>query len=135
MPDTVDLDDWASEEFGAAELGDARLTRRLVALARRLSMGPHCSFPQSLNGAELKAAYRFFDNSHVDVDGVLGAHIAQTLRRMQRVPVVLAVQDTTEFNLSHLRATEGLGYGSDSHVRGFLVHSCSRLRQRACHLV
>ncbi|CAN7731536.1 IS4 family transposase [Paraburkholderia hospita] len=123
MPDTVDLDDWASEEFGAAELGDARLTRRLVTLARRLSMGPHCSFPQSLNGAELKAAYRFFDNSHVDVDGVLGAHIGQTLRRMQRVPVVLAVQDTTEFNLSHLPATEGLGYGSDPHVRGFLIHS------------
>ncbi|MGF6920635.1 IS4 family transposase [Paraburkholderia sp. 40] len=123
MSDTSDLDDWANEEFGAAELGDARLTRRLVTLARKLSLGPHCSFPQSFNGSELKAAYRFFDNPHVDVDGVLGGHIGQTLCRMQQVPVVLAVQDTTEFNLSHLRATEGLGYGSDPHVRGFLIHS------------
>ncbi|MFM0069399.1 IS4 family transposase, partial [Paraburkholderia aspalathi] len=49
--------------------------------------------------------------------------MGQTLGRMQQVPVVLAAQDTTEFNLSHLRATEGLGYGSDSHVRGFLMHS------------
>ena len=31
---------------------------------------------------------------------------------MRQVPVVLAVQDTTEFNLSHLPATEGLGYGT-----------------------
>ncbi|MEX3816511.1 IS4 family transposase [Paraburkholderia sp. BR13439] len=92
-------------------------------LARRLSTSPHCSFPQSFNSSELKAAYRFFDNPQVDVDGVLGAHIGQTLCRMQQVQIVLAVQDTTEFNLSHLRATEGLGYGSDPHVRGFLIHS------------
>ncbi|MGF6547076.1 hypothetical protein QFZ96_002147 [Paraburkholderia youngii] len=138
------IDDWASEEFGAAERGDARLTRRLVMLARRLSTSPHCSFPQSFNAScqrrlnsdprwvnftsaltasELKAAYRFFDNPQVDVDGVLGAHIGQTLCRMQQVPIVLAVQDTTEFNLSHLRATESLGYGSDPHVRGFPIHS------------
>jgi hypothetical protein len=123
LSNTDDLTDWADEEFGAAELGDVRLTRRLVTLARRLSLGPHCSFPQSFNGPELKAAYRFFDNSQVDVDGVLGAHIGQTLGRMQQVPVVLAAQDTTEFNLSHLRATEGLGCGSGPHVRGFLMHS------------
>jgi hypothetical protein len=40
VPDTDELDDWANEEFGAAELGDARLTQRLVALARRLSLSP-----------------------------------------------------------------------------------------------
>ncbi|WP_277043021.1 transposase DNA-binding-containing protein, partial [Caballeronia mineralivorans] len=28
MSDTGDLDDWASDEFGAAQLGDARLTQR-----------------------------------------------------------------------------------------------------------
>jgi hypothetical protein len=114
LSDTDDLDDWTSEEFGAAELCDACLTQRLVALARRLSLSPQCSFPQSLNGPELKAAYRFFDNPQVDTDAVLGAHIAQTLGRMQQVPVVPAAQDTTEFNLTHLPATEGLdlGYGT-----------------------
>ena len=118
-----DLDDWASDEFGAADLGDARLTQRLVALARRLAQSPQCSFPQSLNGPELKAAYRFFDNSQVDTDGVLGSHILQTLGRMQQVPVVLAAQDTTEFNLAHLPATEGLGYGTGNNLRGFMMHS------------
>ncbi|MDW3689251.1 IS4 family transposase, partial [Cupriavidus sp. CV2] len=118
-----DIDDWASTEFSEANLGDARLTQRLVALARRLACSPQGSFPQSLKSAELKAAYRFFDNTRVDTDGVLAPHIAQTLDRMRQVPVVLAVQDTTEFNLSHLPATAGLGYGSGRTERGFLMHS------------
>jgi hypothetical protein len=123
LSDADDLDDWASEEFGAAELGDARLTLRLVALARRLSHSPQCSFPQLLNGPELKAAYRFFDNPQVDTNGVLGSHIGQTLSRMQQVRVVLAAQDTTEFNLTHLSATRGMGYGTCGNQRGFLMHS------------
>lgn len=116
-------DDWASDEFGAAQLGDARLRQRLIALARRLSHAPQSSFPQSLDVAELKAGYRFFDNPKVDTDGVLNPHIGQTLGRMRQVPIVLAVQDTTEFNLSHLPATEGLGYGSGPNLRGFMMHS------------
>jgi len=118
-----DTDDWADTEFGEANLGDARLSRRLIALARRLAFSPQGSFPQSLKPAELKAAYRFFDNAQIDTDGILAPHIAQTLDRMMQVPVVLAVQDTTEFNLSHLPATEGLGYGSGRHERGFIMHS------------
>jgi hypothetical protein len=115
--------DWADTEFGAANLGDARLTSRLVALARRLANSPDCSFPRSLNAAELKAAYRFFDNEQVDTNGVLAPHVEQTLQRMTHLPVVLAVQDTTEFNLTHLEATQGLGYGSGNASRGFMLHS------------
>ena len=115
--------DWAINEFGAADLGDARRTARLLALARQLAKSPHCSFPQSLSQAELKAAYRFFDNEDVDIDGILTAHVGQTLARLRDVPVVLAVQDTTEYNLTHLPATEALGYCSDKRVKGFLMHS------------
>jgi len=119
-----DIDtDWAIEEFGKADLGDARRTARLVALARQLATSPHCSFPQSLPEAQLKAAYRFFDNDGVDTDGILSAHIGQTLARMRQLQVVLAIQDTTEYNLSHLPGTTGLGYTSDEHVRGFFMHS------------
>jgi hypothetical protein len=123
LVDENDTDDWASTEFGDANLGDARLAQRLVALARRLSRSPQGSFPQSLKAAELKAAYRFFDNTQVDTDGILAPHIAQTLDRMRQVPVVLAIQDTTEFNLTHLHATEGLGYGTGGNERGFMMHS------------
>jgi hypothetical protein len=115
--------DWAIEEFGAADLGDARRTKRLVALARQLAKSPHCSFPQALSQPQLKAAYRFFDNPEVDPDGILAPHIGQTLGRMRALPLVLAAEDTTEFNLTHLAATQGLGYGSRSELRGFFMHS------------
>ncbi|CAB3773996.1 hypothetical protein LMG29542_07551 [Paraburkholderia humisilvae] len=75
MSDTGDPDDWASDEFGAAQLGDARLTQRLIALARRLLQVAQRWFPQSLDGADLKAGYRFFDNPKVDTDGVQSPHI------------------------------------------------------------
>lgn len=122
MPQDSDTD-WAIDEFGTAELGDARRTKRLVALARQLAKSPHCSLPQSLSPAELKAAYRFFDNEEIDTDGILVAHIGQTLMRMRQTPLILAVQDTTEYNLTHLSATEGLGYCSHKDVRGFFMHS------------
>lgn len=120
LSDRGDLDDWATREFGAAQLCDARLTQRLIAFARRLSQAPQCSFRQSLDGADLKAGHRFFDNLKVDTDGVLSPHIGQTRGRMQQVPVV---QDTTEFNLTYLPATEGLGYGTGHNLRGFMMHS------------
>ncbi len=121
--DSDDDIDWAVTEFGAADLGDVRRTARLVALARQLARSPQSSLPQALSAAELKAAYRFFDNEDVDIDGILAAHIAQTLTRAQAVPVVLAIQDTTEYNLNHLPATTGLGYCGNVNVRGYLMHS------------
>jgi Transposase DNA-binding len=118
-----DTADWASEEFAQANLGDVRLSHRLIALARQLATSPHTSLPQALSPAELKAAYRFFDNDLVDTDGVLAPHIAQTLHRMEQIPVVLAIQDTTEFNLTHLPAADGLGCCTGGNERGFLMHS------------
>ncbi|MBK3839432.1 IS4/Tn5 family transposase DNA-binding protein, partial [Paraburkholderia aspalathi] len=95
MASITECDDWADDEFGAAALGDARLTQRLTLLARQLAQAPHCSFPQALSGADLKSAYRFFDNPKVDVQGVLGGHIDQTLGRIRQLPLVLVPQDTS----------------------------------------
>jgi energy-coupling factor transporter ATP-binding protein EcfA2 len=39
----------------------------------------------SLKPAELKAAYRFFDNAQIDTDGILAPYIAQTLGRMRQM--------------------------------------------------
>jgi hypothetical protein len=52
-----DIDDWANTEFGAAKLGDARLERRLVALARRLACSPQSSFPQTLPSLRPRTAF------------------------------------------------------------------------------
>ncbi|MFC0695418.1 IS4/Tn5 family transposase DNA-binding protein [Paraburkholderia humisilvae] len=96
MSDANNDDDWANDEFGAAQLGDARLTQRLIALAPQPLHAPQCSFPQSRDAAELKAGYHFFDNPEMNADGVPSSHIGQTLGRTRQVRVVLAVQDCGE---------------------------------------
>src|SRR6266496_2551165 len=101
---------WAEEEFGTAALGDARRTARLVALAHTLAQQPEASLPAACrDAAALKAAYRFFGTAAIDPAAVLAAHIRQTQRRLAAVPVVLAVQDTTELDFTHHPQTTGLG--------------------------
>src|SRR6218665_2282884 len=84
--EALQTNDWADDEFGQPDFGDARLTQRRAVLARKISQAPHCSFPQALDAATLKAAYRFFDNPKVDVKGVLEPHIGQTLERIPQLP-------------------------------------------------
>jgi hypothetical protein len=115
---------WAEEEFGAAELGDVRRTARLVQLATALGAQPHASLPQATNDwALLKAAYRFFGNHSIDAEAVLASHVAATQRRMQAVPLVLAVQDTSLLDYSHHPNTTGLGPLATLKQHGLLVHS------------
>ena len=59
-----------SFELGDADLGDARLNRRLGLLADRLADRPDASFPKALDDAELEAAYRFFGNDSVSPEAI-----------------------------------------------------------------
>ncbi|WP_407639202.1 transposase DNA-binding-containing protein [Caballeronia mineralivorans] len=42
-----------------AQLGDARLTQRLVQPSRELAHSPQCSFPPAPRGPQLSAVHRF----------------------------------------------------------------------------
>lgn len=115
--------DWALEEFGAAQLGDARRSARLVRLARELARQPEAAIPQALEGhAAIKAAYRFFDNADIVHSHILHSHVASSLARMQRQPLILAVQDTTVIDYTGHAATEGLGPVHTKGGWGLLCH-------------
>jgi hypothetical protein len=115
---------WAEEEFGAAELGDVRRTRRLVQLASALGAQPQASLPQATDDpAMLKAAYRFFSSHYIQNEAVLASHIQSTQRRMQAVPIVLAPQDTSLMDYTHYPETEGLGPLASPKQQGLLVHT------------
>src|SRR5947207_9760205 len=87
---------WAAEEFGEADLGDVRRTARLVQLATVLGAQPSASLPDATDDpGTLKAAYRFFDNAYVRAEAMLASHVQSTKGRMQTIPLVLAVQDST----------------------------------------
>jgi hypothetical protein len=117
------MSSWALWELLGAELGDARLNERLVRLAEQLSERPEASIPQACgSSAATKAAYRFWDNDAVSPAGILQPHRRRTIERACRLPVTLAVQDTTEVNLTAHGATDGLGYLSRRHAHGLLVH-------------
>jgi hypothetical protein len=85
---------------------------------------PNASIPQSCQDlAGVRGAYRFYDHEGIKMDNILGSHFQNTLKRAQEQKVVLAVQDTTQVNLSHHPHTEGLGYLNDLEHSGYFVHS------------
>lgn len=115
--------DWALEEFGAAELGDARRTARLVALARQLGERPEASLPRALeDGAALKAGYRFFDNAEIAHERILASHVVSSVERMRGRALILAVQDTTFIDYSTHPATEGMGPLHTKGGHGMICH-------------
>jgi hypothetical protein len=117
-------EDWAVTEFAAAELGDARRTQRLIAVARQLAQQPTAGLPEACGSrAALKATYRLLANEAVAPAELLASHVGATYERALGVAVVLAVQDTTEVDWTGHPATRGLGpLGSPSH-QGLLVHT------------
>jgi len=120
-----DDQDWAEDEFGEANLGDKRLTNRLVSIAHDFYANPQANVPQACRSrAKTKAAYRFFDHPQMSMDKVLEQHYEATLERVSHEPVVLVVQDTTTLNYSAHPATENLGpigYRLDKGI-GLILH-------------
>jgi len=115
---------WAVHEFADAELGDVRRTKRLVELAHVLAQHPTAALPEACgDGAMLKAAYRFFSNDDIAPQDVLSSHIESTYSRLDKVPLVLAVQDTTEVDWTGHPATTGLGPLGHTACQGLHVHS------------
>jgi hypothetical protein len=115
---------WAEEEFRQVDLGDKRLNQRLIGLALQRAQSPHASISQSSQSlAGTRAAYRFYDNRKVSMEKLLEPHRRATIQRLQAEAVVLAVQDTTQVDLTHHPHTQGTGYLQDLEHTGFLLHS------------
>lgn len=73
---------WAREEFGRAELGDARRTQRLIRLAARTAEKPGGTIASVCSSkAELQAAYDLMSNKSVRPDAVLAATAGATATR------------------------------------------------------
>src|SRR5882672_2106843 len=103
MSDLLEATSWAGTEFADADLGDLRRTQRWVQLAHALAQRPGAALPEACgSGAMLKAAYRFFTHDDMAPDDMLHSHIEATYSRLTAVPLVFAVQDTTEANWTNL---------------------------------
>ncbi len=116
---------WVRTELGSAELGDRRLEKRLAIIVEAFANLPQASIPQASGlWSKTKATYRFLNNEKVTPDKILKPHQHATQHRAAEQKIVLAVQDTTSLNYTHLPQTQGLGHiGTDPRSRGMLVHT------------
>jgi hypothetical protein len=110
-----------SRRSGRANLGDARLARRLEKLVGGHAREPTASFPAALgSSAELEGAYRFMGNSRVSLDALLQPHVDEAVARAEDSKCVLAIHDTTTCKFAH-GDPEAIGYLNTGKA-GFLVH-------------
>ncbi len=100
------------------------MTQRLVQLARQRGANPNGSVAQSCGGlAGSRAAYRFYDNEQVSMEQIQWPHRKATIKRLAQHGVVLAVQDTTQVDLTDHPHAAGMGYLQDKDHTGFLLHT------------
>lgn len=119
---TIDFDHLA-EEMAGAELGDARLSRRLGLIVGAIALRPGKSLPKALvSSAALEATYRFMSNEAVTPAGILAPHIAATCDRVAEAGCVLAIHDTTACEFKG-EPREGLGRLTERQ-QGFHAHVC-----------
>lgn len=131
--------DWAEQEFGGAELGDSRLSYRLIEIAANKAEKPGVAYASTVEGdwAKTKAYYRLIDateTSAITMEAILNPHREQTLRRMQGEAVVLCLQDGCDLNYNNLNQCQGLGaIGSNqtgTSSQGLHLHSTLAIN---CH--
>ena len=87
-----DREAWALEQFGTAQLGDERRTKRLVKLAAQMAGNSSGSIPrQTGTTADMKAAYRLFATEEVTHERICRPHWEQTRAAASRIPVVYLI--------------------------------------------
>lgn len=109
-------------EFEASDFADKRLGLRAVRIIKELSKNPALSFPDAFSDpSQLEAVYRFMGNKRVELDHVLGGHVANTLKRASERKRCLAIHDTTDFAFEGEREELGV---VDRAQQGFYAHVC-----------
>ena len=111
--------------FGHANLGDKRRTKRLVELADQMCLRPGGTVPQKLRSpADLHAFYRLMDKDDVTHEAILDSHRQATLQHIrQRERSVLVLHDTTELEYTTRKSLTGLGQIGNGHRRGYITHN------------
>jgi len=122
----MDVSGWIRTEFRSADLGDKRLTDRLVKLGDELGSSPAESIPAACEDwASTKATYRFCDNDSVEPNEILSAHKQAQRSRVSQLDELLVVSDTTELVFPRHPSKDGLGDigNSKMDLEGVKLHS------------
>ena len=110
--------------FGHAQLGDERRTRRLVQLIDQMCQRPGGTLPQKFRSpADLQAFYRLMGKDDVTHEAILAAHRQTVFEEVaRRKTPVLVIHDTTEFDFTTHKSLNHLGQIGSGSRRGYLAH-------------
>jgi hypothetical protein len=123
---SLNVDQWAEEQFGFCELGDRRRTNRLVRYAAQAAADPSSSTPEQTEcWGDCKAAYRLMECDDVTFQAITAPHHQATRARTEGT--WLLISDTTETHFPGMHV-QGLGPTGDGKGRGFLLHSSLMVR-------
>ena len=101
---------WAREEFGNADLGDARRNHRLIRLAARVAQQPGGTIAGVCrSAAERQAAYDLMSNKKVRSEALLQATTAATAGRCAEHEFVYVPVDGSSLVLTDRAKTKPLG--------------------------
>ena len=134
------------EQWGTAELGDKRRTRRAVAVGTRMAEQTSASLPTQMEDwGELKGAYRLLNNPEVSLEALTAPHgpskghfrqatlklasmvvapeMTPEVTWLESRPVVLMIEDNTELDFTRPKPIPGLGPVGNGSRRGLILHS------------
>ncbi len=111
--------------FGSAQLGDKRRTKRLVDLVDQMCARPGGTLPQKFRcPADLQAFYRLMDCDDVTHETILNAHRQATFERIADMDApVLILHDTTELDYTTHKSLDDLGQIGCGTRRGYITHN------------
>lgn len=122
-------EEWAQQQFGSAQLGDERRSRRLVQVGAALAQKPRGALTRSFfSYAELKAAYRLFACDAVTFEQIASPHWRKTRMECSAPGDYLMIEDTSILDFTEHADTEGLGHIGDGRGRGMLLHTTLAVR-------
>lgn len=111
--------------FGHAQLGDRRRTKRLVKLVDQMCLRPGGTLPQKFRSpADLQAFYRLMRKDDVTHEAILAAHREATWDHIESLKTpVLILHDTTELEYTTHKSLDDLGPIGNGKRRGYITHN------------
>lgn len=107
---------WAREEFGNADLGDARRERRLVQLAAGALNRPGGAIAKTYEkSADREAAFRFCENEAIAVEAIGNSVYEAAARRCAKHRVVIVSADLVSLCLRDPSGRRGFGPVGSHH--------------------
>ena len=118
------LQSFGERNFGHAELGDERRTKRLVQLADQMCQRPGGTFPQKFRRpADLQAFYRLMRRDEVTHEAILSPHRQATFQQIEQLETpVLVIHDSTELDFTTHKSLD-LGQIGSGKRRGYIAHN------------